>query len=216
MVQVIRGPARRAPRLRAWGSGPVTSRALRLVVAVLALLACQLAVAGQASAHDYLVSTSPATGGLADTSPQQVSLTFNEAVNRRFSTVRVTGPQGGVWQSGAPSVLGATVTQRLLPLGPAGPYQVTWRVVSADGHPIGGSFAFTLRTAGTGTPAATGAGAPADTSGASSGSSWVPLAAALVVVALLLAAAAAALSRRRASAAIGTPDAASPARPRRG
>jgi methionine-rich copper-binding protein CopC len=170
-----------------------------LLVALLALvLSGQVATAVPASAHDYLVSTSPEIDGTADTAPPRVTLTFNEAVNTRFSTVQVTGPTGGVWQNGSPEVLGATVTQRLLPLGPAGPYRVTWRVVSADGHPIGGTFAFTLRTAGTGTPAVAAPGgsdagaAPRD---ASSGS-WLPLAGGFVFLALLLAGAAAALARR--------------------
>jgi methionine-rich copper-binding protein CopC len=177
-------------------------------VTLLALvLSGQVATAVPASAHDYLVSTSPEIDGTADTAPPRVTLTFNEAVNTRFSTVQVTGPTGGVWQAGAPQVLGATVTQRLLPLGPAGPYRVTWRVVSADGHPIGGTFDFTLRTAGTGTPAAAAPGGSdaGATPREASSSSWLPLAGGLVLVALLLAGAAAALARRGSRAATTEP-----------
>jgi copper resistance protein C len=191
----VAGSGRRPPS-RLLGS--LLGSLLGLLLPLLTLvLVGQVAAAGSASAHDYLVATSPAADGTADAAPRRVTLTFNEAVNTRFSTVRVTGPSGGVWQDGAPEVVGATVTQRLLPLGPAGPYEVTWRVVSADGHPIGGSFSFTVRTGGTGTPAATdsasGAAVGADQG---SGGSWVPLAAGLVVITLLLAGAAAALARR--------------------
>jgi methionine-rich copper-binding protein CopC len=172
---------------------------LALLVALFTLaLAGQVASAVPASAHDYLVSTSPAADGTADASPPRVTLTFNEAVNTRFSTVQVTGPQGGVWQTGSPEVVGATVNQRLLPLGPAGAYRVTWRVVSADGHPVGGTFAFTLRTAGTGTPAAAAPGGSdaGSTAGAGSASDWLPLAGGLVLLAVVLAGAAAMLARR--------------------
>jgi copper resistance protein C len=178
----------------------IRTRLATVFAALALLLAAQVAGGGPASAHDYLISTSPGDGGSVATSPARVTLTFNEAVSTRFSTVLVTGPKGGSWQSGAPDILGATVNQPLRKLGPAGPYQVTWRVVSADGHPVGGSFSFTLTTAGNGTPAA---GPAPDAAGAprtASSTSWLPLAGGLAVVAALLAAAAAVLSRRRSGA----------------
>jgi LPXTG-motif cell wall-anchored protein len=182
------------------GGAGARSRPAALVSLLLGLLglvlAGQVAGAAPAAAHDYLVATNPAGGGAAATSPRQVSLTFNEAVNTRFAVVQVTGPSGGLWQDGGPHVLGTTVTQPLRPLGPAGPYRVTWRVVSADGHPVDGTFSFTLRTAGSGTPAPSAAQPAAPAAGTSS-SSWLPLAGGLVAVALLLAAAAALLARRR-------------------
>jgi LPXTG-motif cell wall-anchored protein len=161
------------------------------------LLAAQVAGGGPASAHDYLISTTPGAGGRVASSPAQVTLTFNEAVNTRFSTVAVTGPKGGAWQSGAPQVLGGTVTQPLRTLGPAGPYRVTWRVVSADGHPVGGAFTFKLTTAGNGTPASAAPVNSTGPAGPTSSTNWVPLAGGLVVVALLLALAAVFLARRR-------------------
>src|SRR4051794_2773568 len=184
------GPGRRAPGL------------LAVLVSLLAVaFAGQVAAAAPAAAHDYLVSTSPTSGGSGASSPRQVTLTFNEAVNTRFSAVQVTGPSGGLWQDGAPQVLGATVTQALRPLGPAGGYTVTWRVVSADGHPVDGTFSFTLQAAGNGTPASSAQGG-GPTTDAPSSSGWVPLAGGLVAVTLLLAAAAAALARRRTRASV--------------
>jgi copper resistance protein C len=187
------------PHRGAWtGSRP--ARWLPGVLSLLLLVLGQVAAAGPASAHDYLISTSPVSGATADASPPRVTLTFNEPVNTRFSTVEVTGPSGGLWQNGASTVLGATVTQPLRTLGPAGPYRVTWRVVSADGHPVDGTFTFTLRTAGNGTPAAAAPGGGTGDAGSGSGD-WVPLAATLAVLALLLGGASAALTRRRRSAA---------------
>ena len=178
----------------------MTRRRAATVSASLALLlAAQVAGGGPASAHDYLISTSPADGRSVATSPPRVTLTFNEPVSTRFSTVLVTGPSGGSWQSGGPEVLGATVTQPLRTLGPAGAYRVTWRVVSADGHPVGGVFSFTLTTAGNGTPAADVASGAADSAPRpASSTSWLPLAGGLAVLAALLGGAAVMLGRRRA------------------
>jgi hypothetical protein len=71
-------------------------------------------------------------------------------VASELSQVVVTGPEAGAWEQGGPTVDGATVTQPLRPLEPSGVYEVTWRVVADDGHPISGTFAFTY--AGTPTP----------------------------------------------------------------
>jgi hypothetical protein len=40
----------------------------------------------------------------------------------------------------------------VMPLGPAGTYTVNYRVTSADGHVVSGSWPFLLTTAGTGRP----------------------------------------------------------------
>ena len=46
----------------------------------------------------------------------------------------------------------------VLPLGPAGTYTVNYRVTSADGHVVSGSWPFHLTTAGTGRPGPPAAG----------------------------------------------------------
>ncbi len=57
-----------------------------------------------------------------------------------------------------------TVRQALAPGAPAGAYTVSWRVTSADGHPISDTFTFTARAASTATaaPSASAAGASGD------------------------------------------------------
>ena len=47
---------------------------------------------------------------------------------------------------------GAVISIDVLPLGPAGTYTVNYRVTSADGHVVSGSWPFHLTTAGTGHP----------------------------------------------------------------
>lgn len=157
---------------------------LRGLVALLVglLLAAQVVAAGPASAHGVLVATTPGEGAPVDASPAAVTLTFDAPVSTRFSTVRVTGPEGGTWSTGPADVSGDTVSQPVGELGPAGAYAVDWRTVSADGHPISGTFAFTLTTAGTGSPVPQGDAEPAD-----DGTSLVlPLAGALLVAGAVL------------------------------
>jgi copper resistance protein C len=123
----------------------------RVLTALLAGLALVLLGAGPASAHSGLSSTLPGDGAQVEASPAEVVLEFDEPVSTRLSRVQVTGPGGDTWQTGAPDVSGSTVRQPLAALGPAGTYEVAYRVVSADGHPVSGTSSFTLTAAGTGT-----------------------------------------------------------------
>ena len=105
-----------------------------------------------------------------------------------FDNVAVIGPDGTAWQTGEVTTSGPTISITVAPLGPAGRYQVGYRVVSGDGHPVQGSTSFVLTKAGTGTPptqpAATGTPVAGGASGDSSGGGspvWPWIAAAVVV-----------------------------------
>ncbi len=104
-------------------------------------------------AHSQLVSTSPANGALVSGSPQQIVLTFDENVQDIGDVVIVTGPNGGRFDTGKPTVVDRTATQPLEPLPYRGHYSVTCRVVSADGHPLTGTLGFTLTAGATAPPA---------------------------------------------------------------
>ena len=64
--------------------------------------------------------------------------------------------------AGPVEVHDAVVTQPVAAGAPAGEYTVRWRVTSADGHPITGSFRFTATASGGGTGPAS---APSGSSG---------------------------------------------------
>ena len=87
-----------------------------------------------------------------DQGPQKVSATFNEQLQPQFAAMTVVGPDGNLWSTGDPQVSGAVVSVGVRPLGPAGTYTVNYRVTSADGHVVSGSWSFRLTVAGTGTP----------------------------------------------------------------
>jgi hypothetical protein len=109
-------------------------------------LLLQVARPAPAAAHNYLVSSTPSDGAVLDAAPSEVTLEFNGPVGQKFATVVVAGPDGTTVQSGAPRVVGGTVTQRVRPLEQSGTYRIAWRVVSSDGHPISGTLEFRLRT----------------------------------------------------------------------
>lgn len=97
-----------------------------------------------ASAHSQLISITPKDGATLPSSPTEVVLTFNEDVNPQFVTVRVTDSEGGDVVGAKATADGPKVT---LPVGDpiaAGSYNIVYRVVSADSHPISGSTTFTI------------------------------------------------------------------------
>ncbi|OZM76559.1 copper resistance CopC family protein [Pseudonocardia sp. MH-G8] len=133
-------------------------RALRgVTVAVLAGLALLLGAA-PAMAHTRLLASDPPDGASLDSGPERVSLTFNEAVAPGFATLTVVGPDGGRYETGEVSADGGMVSIAVQPLGSAGHYEIGYRVVSADGHPVTGSVGFTLTAPG---PATAAPAAPA-------------------------------------------------------
>ncbi|WP_308170653.1 copper resistance CopC family protein [[Mycobacterium] fortunisiensis] len=118
----------------------------------LLLVASALLAAPAASAHAVRIATDPAENSALSTAPQRVSATFNEALQPAFAAMTVVGPDNNLWSEGDPQVSGAVLSVAVRPLGPAGTYTVNYRVTSADGHVVSGSWSFELTIAGTGTP----------------------------------------------------------------
>ena len=137
------------------------TRLRRALVVTLLSIVGLLGAAAPAFAHSQLEGSDPADGASLDTGPPRITLTFNEDMPAGFDVVTVLGPDGQVWQNGEVTTSGPTVSVPVAPLGPAGRYQVGYRVVSADGHPVQGRTSFTLTKAGSGTAPAQ----PAPTAG---------------------------------------------------
>ncbi len=131
---------------------------------ILVMLIAMLGVftAGPVRAHDALLSTAPENGAQLTAAPPVVVLKF-EAVPLKDTTkivatnsVGVQYPLTGVVSAGATATAPwpATATS-------AGTYQVSWRNVGSDGHPLNGSFSFSFTTDGVGpTATASPAGRP--------------------------------------------------------
>jgi LPXTG-motif cell wall-anchored protein len=152
-------------------------RPARAVAEVLATVLSAVAVtliatAVPASAHDVLRSTNPADGTVVDRLPDRVVLTFDEPALAIGTEVVVTGPAGPV-SDGPPQLVDAEVRQPVR-AGPAGRYTVLWRVTSADGHPVSGTFAFTTQQGSAASPTATPGTTTAPSTSPSSASTTTP------------------------------------------
>jgi copper resistance protein C len=113
---------------------------------VLALLLAAVWTA-PAAAHARLVASTPGDGATLDEPPGEVVLEFNEMVEADFGQLQVSGPDGERLDASAPIGEGTTVRSPLLEPTASGTYTVAYRVVSADGHPVEGSFTFELTEA---------------------------------------------------------------------
>ncbi|MEY9852181.1 methionine-rich copper-binding protein CopC [Leifsonia sp. EB41] len=150
----------------------MTTRVLAGVGGLLAAVALALAPSVAASAHDYLVDTSPASGATQTEPLSQVKLTFNDRVldlggNGSSAILRVTDASGKHYETGCPTILDTAVSAPVA-LGAAGGYTVDWQVVSADGHTVSGSYGFTYQP-----PAGTSAAAGRTTPGCAAASNVV-------------------------------------------
>lgn len=122
--------------------GPV-----RLLLFVFAAMALALPVPA-AWAHAQLLTTVPAEGSVLDLAPESATLAFNEPVNPL--AIRLVRPDGQQ-QDLTASVAGGARLLVPLPAAGQGTHVLSWRVVSADGHPIGGALVFSVGAAtGTG------------------------------------------------------------------
>ncbi len=124
---------------------PRAARVLCLAL-VAALLVTPLAAA-PAAAHAVLQQTTPERGATLDAGPRQVVLRFDEPVESAFGAVRVFGADGERVEEGEAFHPGGdqdSVAVRLRDGLPDGGYTVTYRVISADSHPVQGGYVFSV------------------------------------------------------------------------
>jgi copper transport protein len=117
-----------------------------------AAAALALGPASPAYAHAELEETTPAAGATLDAAPDAVTLSFSEPVEAAFGAIRVYDENARRVDTGAsrhPAGRSDAVTVGLGDL-PNGGYVVTWRVVSADSHPVQGAFTFRVGPGGGG------------------------------------------------------------------
>jgi copper transport protein len=128
------------------------TKSVQIALLLLALLGL---CCGQALAHASLVSSTPLDGAVVVSSPSSVVLRFNEPV--AVTSIRLTSSDGSQHDLGA-DVQNEQVVVPLASVLPPGSQVVSYRVISADGHPVSGSIVFSVgeptRTADRGSTAA--------------------------------------------------------------
>ncbi len=120
------------------------SRSTRQLVAALAILVGVLALGTTAaSAHATLESSSPADGQSVLTSPSEIRITFSEAVTTISDGLSVLDADGKTIDTGNSEIVdGRTLVAPISESLSDGTYVATYRVLSADGHPVSGSLLF--------------------------------------------------------------------------
>jgi methionine-rich copper-binding protein CopC len=107
------------------------------------LAAIALSAAGTAGwAHSKAETTIPADGTTV-AEVEEILIRFDEPM--RVTAIALMGP-GGDLDIARETDLDPTTEFRAIPPAamPAGAYQVEWRGLSADGHPMQGTFGFTV------------------------------------------------------------------------
>jgi methionine-rich copper-binding protein CopC len=99
-----------------------------------------------AQAHTELLSSDPAAGSVVEAWPNEISLTFNEALQtigtEKSNFVVVNNAVGDQISADNEKLNGSTIKVSLDPNTIEGPVLVYYRVVSADGHAVEGEYTF--------------------------------------------------------------------------
>ena len=130
---------------------------------LLTVAAVALATPGVARAHAVLLGTTPANHAVLARSPEEIRVTFDDAVRPGPGSAAIANDSGESILAGAPTVVGHSL---ILPLRHAlarGAYSARWSIVAQDGHREQGVLAFAVGA---------GAAAPVSILGASARLSW--------------------------------------------
>ncbi|MFM5904350.1 MAG: copper resistance protein CopC [Microbacteriaceae bacterium] len=104
-----------------------------------------------ASAHSELESSTPSAGETVEAGQLTIALMFGEALMTTGANANVisvqgpAGPDNAQWADGCIDSVRGNLMSESVSLSAPGDYVVNWRAVSADGHPIEGSYEFTLK-----------------------------------------------------------------------
>lgn len=116
-------------------------KALRAGCALLAALCSSAAMA-----HAMVKQSVPADGATLAVAPTQVTITFNEKVEKMFTSATLSSASGAVIATGKAALDPANpaVLRLALPALQPGAYAVKWSAVGHDGHRRSGQIAFTI------------------------------------------------------------------------
>jgi len=124
---------------------PTPTRLVSLLALASAIaLALLLAMPTAAQAHDTLLESDPTDGDVLETSPEELTFSFSANILDVSPVVRISDADGETVAEITPTIEGPVATAALPEPLAAGDYEIAWRVVSSDGHPIEGTFAITV------------------------------------------------------------------------
>jgi hypothetical protein len=114
---------------------------MRYKIGLVILLAL---VGTSALAHSKKENMTPADGAVVWAVPETIELRFNDGM--RLTKVEMTHADTltGNLDLGEQSGFGKEFSLPLVPMG-AGVYQIDWRGLGVDGHPMNGTFSFEVK-----------------------------------------------------------------------
>lgn len=104
-----------------------------------------------AFAHTGLVASNPVSDSRLSELPKEISLIFDEDLliikGKQANVVELIDENGMAVKLAEPLIVGAKITTQLLESGnEPHSYQINYRVVSADGHPVNGNIQFVVNS----------------------------------------------------------------------
>ena len=122
---------------------------IRILLVVSSLFFLPILNSPVAQAHAALESTVPAKGAVVAKTTNKVTMHFGEDIlvikGKNPNSILVSDSRGKKVSFGTTIISGANISSALkAPLSP-GKYTVKYRVVSADGHVVTGSYTFTVK-----------------------------------------------------------------------
>jgi copper transport protein len=118
---------------------------LQNVLRAIGLAWLLVAIPVAAYGHAVVVETVPADGALLDAAPDEVVIRFNEPV-RPVAAQVLNATEDVMTPADAASVQGDDLRIALPSRMAQGSYLASYRVISADSHPVGGSIVFSIGT----------------------------------------------------------------------
>jgi methionine-rich copper-binding protein CopC len=102
-----------------------------------------------ANTHAEIAKTNPAKSAILTQSPRSVSIEFGETLltldEKKINSVKVTDSRGKRVDNSSTIVSGSRATTKIKGTLKKGKYMVSYRVVSEDGHPVKGSYYFSVK-----------------------------------------------------------------------
>jgi methionine-rich copper-binding protein CopC len=110
------------------------------------ILVAATVCSAHAMAHAVVKQSVPAAGAKLAVAPKEVTITFNEKVEKMFTTASIKNGTGAAITTGKATVDPANpaMLHLALPALPAGSYVVTWTAVGHDGHRQSGHIGFSV------------------------------------------------------------------------
>jgi copper transport protein len=124
------------------GAWREADKALMRVVAFVAALLLLIGFASEASAHASLVFAEPRDGAVLTQAPKTVQLRFNESVTA--GAINLIDASGKLRTDAVVDAKDEAIDVTLPADLPKGTQIVSYRVISADGHPVTGSITFSI------------------------------------------------------------------------